>query len=74
MKDLREEERKKHQKHRLAAFHSAPAGDGTHNLLEYGMMLQPTEPPGQGAYVYLFESVFPNLASRWGLKACLSAL
>ena len=30
------------------ASHSAPTGDQNHNLLVNGIMLQPTEPPGQG--------------------------
>ena len=39
--------------------------DGTHNLLVYGMMLQPTEPPGQGRNIFLrLQGPKPGLLSN----------
>ena len=55
--DFREKERKKNERERdiddqeasTDLLPCAPARDWTHNLLVYGMMLQPTKPPGQGS-------------------------
>lgn len=37
---------------RLSPIHASPAGARTPNLLVYGTMPQPTEPPSQGFFFY----------------------
>ena len=53
----REREIDVREKHRSVVPGTHLAGDQTYNLLVHRMMLQPTEPPGQGALYFLCISV-----------------